>query len=87
MNLYEQLIYAFDLIPLVREGKGDIGALGSFSSDVRMFVAMKNKCLTYPSLANKYLREWQYYMKLRNEEDFVPHCESKYLLEYKVLFQ
>ncbi|MCW3111343.1 MAG: hypothetical protein JWQ09_5849 [Segetibacter sp.] len=89
-NNIKAVVYldAFDRIPIVRDGKGDAAAMASFIGDIKMFRAFRHaynlaedkaECLTLIS-------NWNTYINLRNEEDFIPLFDSKNKLLYRSLF-
>jgi len=82
------LIIALDEIPLVRDGKGDIDAMVSFHSDFkihRQFIrAYKNA--DWKAEKIDLINKWNQFIRLRNQEDFIPHFDSKNKLIYHSLF-
>lgn len=84
----EVFLQALDSIPLVREGKGDIDALSSFSYDMKTFKRFRHK---YTFAENKVermnlIKTWNHFIQLRNTEDFIPHSSSKHKNLYYLIF-
>ncbi|MDB5032240.1 hypothetical protein [Mucilaginibacter sp.] len=82
------ILDAFDRIPMVKDGKGDAGAMVSFMSDIKTFKEFRNAY----NLADdkeeqlKHISNWNKYIQLRESEDFIPHFDSNNKLLYKSLF-
>lgn len=77
MSIEKKLLNALCDIPLIRDGKSGISELQSFHSDVKMLHKMKNMINLFPENNKLYLKEWKKYIKLRNDENFIPYSESK----------
>jgi len=83
------LINALDDVPLLRDGKGNVDALVSFHSDIKIH----RKFMRHYKLADNkqekinLIQYWNSFMNMRNKEDFIPHFDSKNKLTYNSIFQ
>lgn len=82
------LIKALDEIPLLRDGKGDIDALISFHADIKMHrIFMRSYNLAdWKAEKIDLVNKWNNFTGLRNQEDFIPHSDSKNKSFYMYLF-
>lgn len=85
MNIEKELLKALCDIPLIKDGKSGVSELQSFHSDVKILHKMLNEINLYPNNYKRYLAEWKIFIKLRNQENFIPHCDSKN--NYDLLFK
>lgn len=86
MNKYERLIKAFFSIPELRTGKIDISTLLSYYGDIQVFKKLIKACENNPKKQKEYFAKWNEFIKMRNEEDFIPHGNSNNYSFYKELF-
>lgn len=87
-NMFRVFMEAFDTIPAIRDGKGDMNAITSFSQDLKMFRKFRRKYSFSESSseAKDIIDKWNKYIQLRNDEDFIPFDMSKNRQLYNSLF-
>jgi len=89
-NIIPAVVYmmAFDLIPALRDGKSDAGAIISFIQDVDMFKRFKRWYNVADDKQEQLdlIEKFNAFMDLREAEDYISHGDSKNRNDYKVLF-
>ncbi len=86
-NTYKVLDLAMSLIPPLRDGKSDVGAIISFVQDVEMYRKFRVKYLDANINEQKELIiKWNDFIAKRESENYIPQRNSQHCNYYYTLF-
>lgn len=88
-NPYMVTNEAFDMIPNLKDGKSDAGAIVSYVKDIQIYKRFKDKYLWHvgeKDIRKKLIERWNLFCKMRNDEDYKPHRDTSNYEFYDVIF-